>query len=109
MAEKITDFVKNKDFGGQSFPEGTTTLELDKLEVEEFIQEYDGEKRTRYKLSHDGNVYFTGVKVMDGLKKAIENGAKRVEIIKQGTGIKTSYVVREIKEPASDPEPKGGL
>lgn len=106
MTENIKEFVEGRDFGGQSFPEGTTTLDLSKLQVEEFTQDYDGEKKTRWKLMHGEDVYFAGVAIMDGLKKAIEAGATKVEVIRQGTGMKTRYIVRELKEAASDPEPK---
>lgn len=95
----LADFAKGKDFGGDadSFPEGKTLLDTTQTDVEEVTQEFDGTKKKRYVLKTGDKSYYAGPKVMKGIKKAVEEGATKVEVIKQGKGMETSYVVLPAK------------
>lgn len=96
----LNEYVKGKEFGSDTtpLPEGETVLDTTKIQVKETVAEFDGKERKRFELSDGSTVYGVGVKVMDGIKKAVAGGATRVKIIRQGTDKKTSYVVLPVEE-----------
>lgn len=96
----LQDFVKGKEFGTDAMPlpEGETVFDTTAIQVQEKEVEFDGRTRKRFELTVGDNIYGVGVKVMDGIKKAVAQGATKVKVIRQGTDKKTSYVVLPVKE-----------
>ena len=104
---KITEFIKDKDFSSagseaKPFPEGKTKINLNKVDVEEKIVEFEGKPKTRYLLSTEGEVYWAGSQIMEGIKQATENGFTTVTITRKGQGLATKYGVMPIQEPAQE-------
>jgi len=95
----LVDFVKNKEFGkeAESFAEGETILEVAGLEVEETTVNFDGKQKTRYLIKDGEKRFWSGPKVMKGLKKAIEQGATKVKVIRQGQGKESAYIVSKVE------------
>lgn len=93
---KLTDFVKTTDFGGDAckLPEGKTIIVLEDAEVIVApFTDIEGKTKPRWKIKTKEATYYVGVAVMAGIKKAMEKGAKKVEIIRDGTDKNTKYVV----------------
>lgn len=95
----LREFVKDKDFGGDttSFPAGETILNLDDTTIEETIVNFAGEDKTRYIISTGGKRLWAGVRILKGIKDAESNGARKVKVIRQGSGKETTYVVLPVE------------
>jgi len=91
----LKDFAEKAELGSTTaLPEGETVWDTSAIQVvkEEEI-EFDGQKRRRFVLNVNGQVFGIGVKVMRGIQKAVKTGATKVKIVRQGKGKETSYIV----------------
>ena len=97
--EKLNKFLEGKDFDKteseiKAFEDGETEIDLTKLEVEARVVDFgDGKEKTRYVLKDGDNQYWAGNQVMQGIKAAFDKEAERCKVLKQGSGLKTSYMV----------------
>lgn len=82
---KLKDYVKERSFSGKSLPVGETIFDLNGTEIEEVEVEYDGSRKTRYQLTTEDDEFLVGVKVMKGLKQAIEDGFAFARVTRNGT------------------------
>ena len=102
---KLTEYMQEKEFSASyanAFPEGKTVLDVSKIEVEETKVDYgDGQgAKTRWILKEGNKEFWAGIKVMKGIKKAIEEGASFVEINRAGTTkADTTYIVSAVDAP----------
>jgi len=91
------DFVKNNEFGGDAtkFPEGKTVINLEETEIipSTYTDPESGKTKPRWKIKTKDATYYGGVQIMSGMKEAVEKGASKVEIVRDGSGLKTSYIV----------------
>ena len=96
----LADYAKEKNFGssGESFPEGETIIDLKEAEVEPTTVEFGGETKQRWNITYKGKTYYTGVKVMKGIKKCQADGHTKVVVIRDGEKLDTTYIVRPLKE-----------
>ena len=76
----IKEYVEKNEFGSdfETFPQGDTFLKIGETEVEPVEVEFDGKKKTRYKLSIGNKTYMAGIQVLEGIKKAVALGAEEV-------------------------------
>ena len=93
----LKQFVEGKEFGSEGLPKGDTYFS-DTADVTEVETEFEGKKKIRYQIKEAGKTYYVGTKVMDGIKEALKEGAKRVRVTRTGEGIKTNYSVVGIKD-----------
>lgn len=91
----LKDFVEKTEFSvSAKFPEGKTTLDLATATIEPVkFTDPDGKEKQRYKITANNVVYYAGPQIIQGIKVALEKGAKKVEIIRQGTDKNTKYIV----------------
>ena len=94
---KLSDFVTKTEFGDGAIkvPVGKTLITLDETEVTEAAPFTDdnGKVKPRWKLKTKDASYFVGVAIMGGIKREAAKGAKKVEIIREGTDKNTKYIV----------------
>ena len=98
---KLTDFVKEENFGGfESLPGGDTYIVLAETEVEAIEVEFEGKNKTRYKLKTGEHEYIVGPQVMKGIQEATTNepDTKKVRITKTGEKMNTKYTVVAVTE-----------
>lgn len=96
--ENLDKFLEGKDFEtkdkeAEAFPTGKTRINLKTLEVEERTIEFEDGAKTRYILKDGDKSYWAGNQVMTGIKAARDLGADEADVLKQGSGLKTSYMV----------------
>lgn len=91
----LKDFVESKDLNSTAaLPEGETLWDTNTIQVvKEEDVEFDGQKRKRFVLNVNGQLFGVGVKVLKGVQKAVKGGATKVKIVRQGKGKETSYIV----------------
>jgi len=94
----IKDYVEKNEFGSdfETFPQGDTFLKIKDTEVEPMEVEFDGKKKTRYKLTLGDKTFVAGIQVLEGIKKAVKLGADEVRITRTGEGKETRYTVVKI-------------
>ena len=94
----LKEFVADKNFSsGETLPEGDTYLPVT-AEVKEVETEFEGKKKIRYQIVHDGKTFFVGPKVMEGIRVAIKKGFDQVRVTKAGEGKNTTYTVVGVKK-----------
>jgi hypothetical protein len=96
---KLTEYLKTAnidDVPAVTFPVGKTILEIGKIDVKEIDKEFDGVLKKKQLLIYGDIAYWSCNKIMQGLKKAIERGASKVEVERVGTGTSTVYTVKPI-------------
>lgn len=91
----LKDFAESKDLASaSSLPEGETVWDTTSIQfVKEEDVDFDGQKRRRFVVNVNGQVFGIGIKVMKGIQKAVKEGSTKVKIVRQGKGKETSYIV----------------
>lgn len=99
MSNVVDFFEENKiGEGMESFPEGDTYLDLTKIDIESIKVEFDGQEKTRYKITSGENTFVTGITVIKGIKEAKDKQKQFVRVTKAGTGMETHYTVVAIEK-----------
>ena len=95
---KLKDFLEESNFetNWETLPKGDTFINLEDTEIESLEVEFDGQKKTRYKLKTKDKEYLVGVQVMKGIQE--NKDSKRVRITKTGEGKQTHYTVVAVLE-----------
>lgn len=90
----LDTYTETTEANIEKFPEGETLVNLAELDIQEKEVEFEpGKKKMRWILSFGDKKYWAGRKVLDGLKEAVSKGAKAAKVMRQGQGMKTSYMV----------------
>lgn len=98
----IAEFVKGKDFSSQTgnakpLPEGKTTIDLTKTDVESTEVDFGKGLKKRYLLNVGDETYWAGNQIMEGIQQAQENGFSKVTILRKGQGMNTKYTVMPLQ------------
>ena len=99
----LMDYMKEKaaaketfSVGADKFQEGKTIIDVKKVKISEtsFTDE-SGKTRPQWIWEVEGKRYFAGSQIMEGLRKVLElePGVKEIEVIRNGSGKGTKYVV----------------
>jgi hypothetical protein len=89
----LKEYVEQTDFGSnwETLPKGDTYIVLTETEVEPIEVEFDGVKKTRYKLKTEDKEYMVGIQVIKGIQE--NSSAEKVRVTKAGEGKSTHYTV----------------